>query len=78
MTEAYLFAAVAILLLGAVCGFIALVSLSVHRDKDITAPPPSRVSRGARVASGLHSRGRGVLHEAAYKHDLPRRADHDW
>jgi len=78
MIEAYVLAAVALVLLGAAGGFIAVISLAIRRDKDITVPTSDRLARGARVANRVHTRGPGVLHEAAYRHDLPRLTDREW
>jgi len=72
-------AAVALFLFGAFCGFVAIVAMASHRDKDIDAPAPDRFARGARVATGLHTRGPGVFDEAAaWRHDLPRLNDEEW
>ena len=78
MIGTYVLAAVALFLLGAAGVFIVLVSLAVHRDKDITSPTSDRLARGARTATRLHTRGPGVLHEAAFRHDLPRLTDREW
>ena len=78
MIGTYVLAAVALVLFGAAGGFVAVISLASHRDKDITTPTTDRLHRGARVATRLHTRGPGVLHEAAYRHDLPRPTDREW
>jgi hypothetical protein len=72
MIGAYLLCAAALVLFGAAGGFVVVVSLASHRDKDITSPTTDRIHRGARVATRLHTRGPSVLHEAAYRHNLPR------
>jgi hypothetical protein len=72
MIEAYAVTAAVLVLLGAVVGFVAVISLAIHRDKDITMPASSRLVRGSRVATGLHSRGLQVPREAAYHHLPPR------
>jgi hypothetical protein len=78
MIEAYVLAAVALVLLGAGAGFIAVITLAMHQDKDITVPTPDRLARGARVTNGVHTRGHGVLHKAAYRHNLPQQTDQEW
>lgn len=78
MIGTYLIGAAALFLFGAVCGFVAIVSMASHRDKDIITPAPNRFTRGARVATRLHTRGPGVFHEAAYRHDLLRPHDKEW
>jgi hypothetical protein len=78
---AYVTAAIALFLFGALIGFVAVISMASHRDKDIMAPARDRLARGARVAYRLHTRGPGVFHEAAYRHDAPRppdRSDREW
>jgi hypothetical protein len=81
MIGAYAVAAIALFLFGAVIGFVAVISMASHRDKDIISPAPDRITQGARVAYRLHTRGPGVFHEAAYRHESPRppdRTDRDW
>jgi hypothetical protein len=78
MIAMYMLTAFALLLLGAAGGFIAVIAVASRRDKDITTPASSRLVRGARTANRLHTRGRGVLHEAAYRHDQPRLTDREW
>ena len=81
MIGAYVIVAIALILFGAALGFVAVISLASHRDKDIMAPAPDRVTRGARVAYRLHTRGPGVFHEAAYRHDPPwppDRTNREW
>jgi hypothetical protein len=78
----YLIVAVALVLLGAALGFVAVVSLGSlqAKDPDLTASPPSRLARGARAASGMHAiRHTEPLREAAaYRYDLPRPSDQEW
>ena len=71
-------AALALFLLGAVGGVMAVVSLASRRDSDITTPAPGRLARGARTVNRLHTRGLGVHHEAAYRHDRARITDREW
>lgn len=79
MIGTYVFAAVALVGFGAVVGFIAVISLASHRDKNITAPASSRFNRGARAAHGLHvHRPEPFREAAAYRHDLPSPADREW
>ncbi len=79
MIGAYVIAAIALVLLGAAGGFIIVVSLGSHRDKDLITPPSGRIKRGARVANGLHVLCPGDVHrEAACRHDHSRPADWDW
>ncbi len=44
MIETYVLAAVALILLGAVGGFIAVISLAIRRDKDITTSTSNRLA----------------------------------
>jgi hypothetical protein len=79
MIGTYAIAAVALVLLGAAVGFIAVISLAIHRDKDMTTATSDRLARGARVATGAHARRPGVRHEAAAnRHDLPPLTDREW
>ncbi len=84
MIAAYLIAATAVFLFGALIGVVAIVSMASHRDKDITSPAPDRFARGARFATRLHTRGPGVFDEAFYRNDPPRppdrtdRTDREW
>lgn len=58
MIEFYLISAVVLFAAGAVAGFVALVSLGIHREErlySMTMDAPGRIARGARVANGLHS-----------------------
>lgn len=77
MIEMYMLIALALLLLGATGGCIAVISLASHRD-DITTPATSRFARGARTATRLHTRGLGVRPEVAYRHDRARMIDREW
>ena len=78
----YLIVAVALVLLGAALGFVAVVSLGSRQAKDphLTTSPPSRLARGARAATGMHAiRHTEPLREAAaYRHNLPRPSDPKW
>jgi hypothetical protein len=79
MIEEYVLASVALILLGAVGGFVAVISLASHRDKNLIAPAPNRLARGARAAHGLYVRHPEQFREAAaYRHDLPRPTDREW
>ena len=70
--------AAALVLFGAALGFVAVVSLASRRDKDMTAPAPNRLARGARAANGLHVRHPELFREAAaYRHNLPRPGDRE-
>lgn len=72
-------AAVALVLFGAVGGFVAVISLASHKDKNLRAPASNRLARGARAAHGMHVRRPEPFREAAaYRHDLPRPADREW
>jgi hypothetical protein len=69
MIEVYALAAVALLAAGAVIGFVALVSLGIHREetaRSVTTPTSDRVARGARAATGMYARLPGVLQEASH------------
>jgi hypothetical protein len=75
----YAFALLALFLLGAVIGYVALVSVASHRDKDITTSTSSRIARGARRTNGLYAQRPGVLHEkVAYRHQRPPHDDWEW
>jgi hypothetical protein len=75
MIEFYALAAVALLIAGAVVGFVALVCVGIHREErhgTMTVDAPDRVASGARVANGMHARLPGVMYEAAYfRHRQP-------
>ena len=63
MIMAYLLFAVSLVGTGAAVGFIALVSLGIHREEEaqsMTGPTPDRIARGARVANGFHTRDSGM------------------
>jgi hypothetical protein len=60
MIEAYAITAVALLAVGAVIGYLVVVSLGIRRDdrRDVfLASTDDRIARGARRATGLGSRG---------------------
>jgi hypothetical protein len=78
MIEMYVLAALALLLLGAAGGCLIVISLASRRDSDITIPASGRLARGARTVNRLHTRGLGVHHEAAYRHDRARMVDREW
>jgi hypothetical protein len=68
MIEVYALTAVALLAAGAVTGFLALVSLGIHREeaaRSMTIPTSDRVARGARTATGMYTRIPGVIQEAS-------------
>jgi len=77
MIVTYLLIALALFLLGATGGYIAVISLASHRD-DITKPATGRLARGARTATQLHTRGLGARPEVAYRHDRARMIDREW
>jgi hypothetical protein len=76
--EMYMLAALALFLFGAMGGCIAVVSLASRRERDLFTPASGRLTRGARTVNRLHTRGLGVRHEVAYRHDRARIADRDW
>jgi hypothetical protein len=78
MTGMYLLLALTLFLFGAAGGVIVVMALASRQDKDITTPASSLLVRGARTVNRLHTRGPGVLREAAYRHDLPRPTDREW
>ena len=79
MTATYMFAAIALVLFGAFGGFVAVISLASHLDKNLRATASNRLARGARAAHGLHVRRPEPFREAAaYRHDLPRSAGREW
>jgi hypothetical protein len=64
--EVYLLAAVALIGVGAVLGFLALVSLGIRREgtaHSMTTPTSDPIARGARVASGVGTRTPGIVQE---------------
>jgi hypothetical protein len=79
MTGTYVFAAIALVLFGAFGGFVAVISLASHQDKNLRAPASNRLARGARAAHGMHAyRPEPVREAAAYRHNLPPPADREW
>jgi hypothetical protein len=68
MMEAYALAAVALLGVGAVVGFLIVISLGIRREENalsVTTPTSNRVARGTRAATGLHARVPGILQEVS-------------
>jgi len=68
MIGAYAIIAVALLAAGAVIGFLAFVSLGIHREEaagSMTLPTSDRIARGARAATGAYARLPGVLQQAS-------------
>ena len=66
MAGIYVFAAVALLMAGAVIGVLAVVTLGIHRedhDLSLTSDITDRVARGARRMNGVGTRGLGLAHE---------------
>lgn len=55
--------AVALLAAGAVIGFLALVSIGTHLDRNVRQPARGRLTRGARAANGISIRISGVTRE---------------
>lgn len=78
MMEMYLLAALALFLLGATGGCIAVISLASRRDRDIATPASGRLARGARTVNQLHTRGLGARQQVAYRHDRARIPDREW
>lgn len=78
MIGMYLLLAFILFLIGAAGGIMVVMALASRRDRDITTPASSRLVRGARTVNRLHTRGPGVLREAAYRHNLPRPTDREW
>ena len=78
MIEMYTLAGLAVFLLGVAGGFMVLMALANRRDRDITTPATDRLARGARTVNRLHTRGLGVHHEVAYRHDRTRINDPEW
>lgn len=78
MIQMYMLIALALFLLGATGGGIAVISLASRRDHDITIPAAGKLARGARTVNRLHTRGLGVHHEVAYRHDRAKMADPEW
>lgn len=63
MIEVYALDAVAAALAGGVIGFLAVVSLGIHREEaayTMTEPTSDPVARCARAANGVHVRTPGV------------------
>jgi hypothetical protein len=78
MIEMYALAALVLFLLGAGGGCIVVLSIASRRDHDITTPATSRLVRGARTVNRIHTRGLGVHHQVAYRHDRGRIVDREW
>ena len=76
MITLYLIIAAALIIAGAVAGFMVVISWGIHREEaaySMTIHPPTRAAAGARVANGVHARFPGVIQEARhYQQDLPR------
>ena len=76
MITLYLIIAAALIIAGAVAGFMVMISWGIHREEaaySMTIHPPTRAAAGARVANGVHARFPGVIQEARYYHeDFPR------
>ena len=76
MITVYLIIAAALIIAGAVAGFMVVVSWGIHREESaysMTIHPPTRAAAGARVANGVHARFPGVIQEARYyQQDFPR------
>jgi hypothetical protein len=67
MIEAYALAALALIIGGAVLGFIAIVALGIHREeaaRSMTVPTSDRIALGTRTANGFYARTPGVIAEA--------------
>jgi len=75
MIGAYAIVALALFLMGVLGGFIAVISVASHRDRDFTTGAPGRIARGARTANGVHTR---FYEPVYYRHDLPLPADREW
>jgi hypothetical protein len=69
MIEVYALAAAAFVVAGIALGFIAVVSLAIHREekaRSLTITSPSRLMSGARAACGVYSRMQDVGQQADY------------
>jgi hypothetical protein len=80
MVIAILMAAVALLGLGAVLGYIALVSLGIHREEasqTLTLPTADKIVRGARTTMGVHAKQPALIHEVAFYRRDPRPPQED-
>lgn len=74
MVIGILIAGVALFGLGVALGYVALVSLGIHREeasRTLTLATPDKLARGARVTMGVHAKRPAVIHEAAayYRRD---------
>lgn len=66
MIEAYALTAVALVIAGAVLGFLAMVALGIHREEvahSMTVPTSDRIAHGTRAANGVYVRTPGVIQE---------------
>lgn len=75
MIEVYAIVAMTLLLAGAVIGFLAVISVGIHREEaalTVTTPTSDRLAGGVRVINGMTSRTPGVLPEVRV-HRLHRR-----
>lgn len=68
MMETYALAAVALLGVGAVVGFLVVIAMGIRREESalsVTTPTSSRIARGTRAANGMHARAPGVIQEVS-------------
>ena len=76
MITLFVLLAVVLIAAGTGAGFLVVVSLGIHREEaaySMTVPTQDRITRGARVANGVHARFPGVIQEARYyRQDFPR------
>lgn len=66
MIEVYALDTVAMAVAGGVVGFLAVVSLGIHREEaayTMTEPTSNRVARYARAANGVYVRAPGVARQ---------------
>ena len=66
MIELYVFAAIALIIGGAIVGTLTVLAAGIRREEkaySFTIGSPSRVSSGARVANGLYVRIPGVTQQ---------------
>jgi hypothetical protein len=74
MIGLYLVLAGIVFIAGAGVGFLVILVLGIHREEHrypMQSDAPSRISRGARGANGLHVIARPTYEAMSYRHRQP-------
>ena len=69
MIELYVFAAIALLIGGAIIGTLIVLAAGIHREEkaySFSVGSPSRVASGVRAANGLYVRLPGVTQQVTH------------